>query len=84
MHQLVYLYFIFVHNRCNFHHREIERKYLVRNFAIFLRRKKPSTFYFQHCQPNDNSEFVTPKARCVSLLSSQKESGLAIILRVVN
>ena len=74
MHQLVHLYSIFVHNRCNFHHREIEKKILIAQFCPFsTETEKPSTLYFQHCKPNDNSEFLTPKASCVSLLLSQKE-----------
>ena len=44
---ILYLYSIFVRNRCNFHHREIERKYLLRNFSVlFLQRKNHPCFIF--------------------------------------
>ena len=41
-----YLYSIFVHNRCNFHHREIEKKILIAQFCPFSTEKKTSMFYF--------------------------------------
>ena len=40
------VYSIFLHNRCNFHHKEIEKKILIAQFCPFSTEKKPSTFYF--------------------------------------